>query len=63
MKPSQLILFLALAAGTAVAIAAPSTASPETMSVFATASGTSIVVQNEAEKHRLEAQGFPQYDN
>jgi hypothetical protein len=35
----------------------------ETMSVFARDSGASIVVHNEAEKHRLEAQGFPQYND
>jgi len=63
MNPSQLILFLALAAGTAVAIAAPATAMPDTMSAYGIYSGASIVAQNEAEKHRLEAQGFPQYND
>lgn len=63
MEPTRLILLLALAAGTTVATAAPSAKSPDSVSGLAADSGASIVVQNEVAKHRLEAQGFPQYDD
>ncbi len=62
MKTAKLIWVLALAAGTTAAFAVPAAAAepsgPTSASMY---SGASIAMQNEAEKHRLESQGFPQY--
>jgi hypothetical protein len=56
----------ALAAATTAAIAAPAAAKssdPTPDRTYAASAGDNYVVQNEAEKRRLEAQGFPQYSN
>ena len=63
MKATRLILVLALSTGAGVAFTVPAAAADAaaTASPYRTYAGAEIVVHNEMEKHRLEAQGFPQY--
>jgi hypothetical protein len=65
MNATKLLLLLALSAGTAIALSAPARAADSSdhawMRNDVQHAGADFVVQNEAEKHRLEAQGFPQY--
>jgi hypothetical protein len=67
MKASRILLALALAAGTATALAAPGDPAGNTQSTWmsirgdAVRNGVEYVLQNEAEKLRLDMQGFPQY--
>lgn len=65
MKAARFLLLVAVAAGTTVAFAAPAAAAgaPDALSARTERaySGVAFVVQNETEKSRLEAQGFPQY--
>jgi hypothetical protein len=67
MKATRFILVLALAAGTTAGFAASAAAAgpsdPTSASTYATHGGAYVVVQNQAEKHRLESQGFPQYND
>jgi hypothetical protein len=69
MKTPRLLLALALVAGTTTALAAPEqvTGSPDPASMAfrndVLHAGVDFIVQNEAEKRRLEAQGFPQYND
>jgi hypothetical protein len=64
MKATRLILALALAAAATVPFVARAAAdgSSEAAALPRNA-GASIVVQNEQQKQRLEAQGFPQYND
>ena len=65
MKATRFILAFALAVGTTAAYAAPAAAAdpsgPTSARTERTYAGANITVYNEAEKHRLESQGFPQY--
>jgi hypothetical protein len=67
MKAPRILFAIALASGTTVALAAtepPAGADPAWMTAVSEAphaGGVDYAVQNEAEKHRLESQGFPQY--
>lgn len=67
MKASRILLALALAAGTTTALAAPGDPAGTTESSWMSIrndtvrNGVEFVLQNEAEKRRLEGQGFPQY--
>lgn len=68
MKAARLFLAIALAAGSTAALAAGGSADSPTWSTPAATqgdmprTGRSFAVQNERQKQRLEAQGFPQYD-
>ena len=67
MDASKLFLLLALSAGTAVALSAPVRAADSPDPAWMNTrydtlhAGANFAAQNEAEKHRLEMQGFPQY--
>lgn len=69
MTAARILFAIALATGTTAALAAPehaaSGADPAWMTARTEAphayAGVDYTVQNEAEKHRLESQGFPQY--
>lgn len=67
MDASKLFLLLALSAGTAIALSAPvhaaDSSDPTWMRMRGDTphAGADLARQNEAEKQRLEAQGFPQY--
>lgn len=66
MKATRFILVLALGAGTTAGFAAAAAAGPSDPAsalTYTSHAGPDIVVQNEAEKHRLESQGFPQYND
>ena len=68
MKPTLLIITLALASAAGGAFAAPMAGDHDGGSMAApsqsdASQGASWVVQNEVEKARLERQGFPQYSN
>ena len=67
MNATRFILVLVLAAGTTAGFAAPAAAAgpsdPASALTKATPGGAYVVVQNEMEKHRLESEGFPQYND
>jgi len=68
MKPTLLILAFALAAAASGAFAAPMASDSDNGSMAAraqndTSNGLSWVLQSEAEKAKLEREGFPQYSN